>query len=103
MTARLKRFEIERQLIRAVNDSVQVEFPLEGLTIQAVGFWIRRNELQTPDRKRVREAVLALSQRLGSVFGESGQEIATKVDQLEADLAMITTEFTAAIRSSESF
>ena len=102
MTARIKRFEIERQLIGAVNNSVRVTHPLEGLTAQAVDFWIRRNELQLPEHQSVRNAVVELSRRLGTVFGESGQEIVTKVDQLEADLADVISEFSSQVLQQPS-
>lgn len=93
MTARLKRFEIERQLIGAVNKFILVESPLEGLTSQAVDFWIKRNEFQGAENRHVRNAVLELSRKLGSVFGESGQEITSRVDELEADLESVIDEF----------
>src|SRR5690349_6240364 len=83
MSARLKRYEVERQFIGAVNTLVSTPHPLEGLTGAAVEFWLSRNAIKS---QQVVSAVTSLTKLMDSVFYESGQEVLERVEHLEASV-----------------
>lgn len=100
MSARLKRYEIERSLIREINALPGVVNHVESLSPSAVKAWIARNAVEGGVSSAVLGALRSAAELMGSLFDESGQEVAERVDATFVEIDDIVKAIRAAGRGT---